>query len=128
MPTLTERLTSTPAGMKLWQQERCIFETTERLCELMELHKVSRSELAKRLGTSKGYVTQLLDGSTNMTLRTLSDVYLALGYEFHPADSPIESHYETEPVIVPFPEAWQQKWKMEPPTMRPPTWSLIEAI
>lgn len=122
MSTLTARLTSTPAGMKLWQQERCIFEATERLCELMELHRVSRSELAKRLGKSKGYVTQLLDGSANMTLRTLSDVYLALGYEFHPADSPVGSHHESRPFIVAFREPWAQSW----PT-QPPKWSLSEA-
>ncbi len=120
MPTLTARLVSTPAGMKLWHQERCIFETTERLCELMELHGISRSALAKRLGKSKGYVTQLLDGTANMTLRTLSDVYLALGFEFHPADSPVGSHYESRPLIVAFP--WENSW-----TTQPPKWSLSEA-
>ena len=111
MATLTERLTSTPDGQKVWQQERCIFETTERLCELMELQGVSRTELAKRLGTSKGYVTQLLDGSANMTLRTLSDVYLALGYEFHPADTPIGARCESHPFIIKHPDLWTKDWR-----------------
>jgi transcriptional regulator with XRE-family HTH domain len=55
----------------------------------MEKQRVSRSELAKRLGTTPGYITQLLDGTTNMTIAKASDVFLALGREFHPSDSPI---------------------------------------
>jgi transcriptional regulator with XRE-family HTH domain len=45
---------------------------------LMDTQDVSRSELANRLGKSKGHVTQLLGGNTNMTLRTLADVAYAL--------------------------------------------------
>jgi transcriptional regulator with XRE-family HTH domain len=85
--------------MRTWHRERAIFETTERLCELMEELKVSRSELARRLGTTPGYVTQLLDGTTNMTIAKASDVFLALGREFHPADTQIQS-LEDRPMIL----------------------------
>jgi antitoxin component HigA of HigAB toxin-antitoxin module len=81
--TLTERLTATAEGMRLYQQERAILETTELLCQLMEQQGVTRAELAKRLGKSKGYITQLLDGRTNMTLRTISDVLTALDRALH---------------------------------------------
>lgn len=81
---LRDRIQSTPTGARIWQQERSIFETTELICELMDRHGVSRSELARRLGKSKGYVTKLLDGSVNMTLRTISDVYFVLGFEYRP--------------------------------------------
>jgi transcriptional regulator with XRE-family HTH domain len=89
MTTLSEQLTSTDGGEKIWHQERSIFETTERICELMEQNQVTRSELAQRLGKSRGYITQLLDGTANMTIRTLSDVYLALGRAYHSTDGPI---------------------------------------
>jgi transcriptional regulator with XRE-family HTH domain len=89
MATLSEQITSTEAGEKVWHQERAIFETTERICELMDQHQVTRTELASRLGTSKGYITQLLDGTANMTIRTLSDVYLALGRAYHSTDGPL---------------------------------------
>jgi AraC-like DNA-binding protein len=68
----------------LWHQERSILETTDLICNLMERDGVSRSELARRLKKTAGYVTQLLDGTANMTIRTISDVFFVLGYEFHP--------------------------------------------
>jgi transcriptional regulator with XRE-family HTH domain len=88
--TLRDEITKTKPGRRAWHQERAIFETTNMMCELMESARISRSELARRLGTTKGFVSQLLDGSTNMTLRTISDVFLELGCEFHPDYSRIE--------------------------------------
>ncbi|TAK72259.1 MAG: XRE family transcriptional regulator, partial [Dehalococcoidia bacterium] len=39
---------------------------------------VSRAELAERLGTSRAYVTKLLEGQENMTVKTLVRVANAL--------------------------------------------------
>lgn len=69
--------------MRLHQQERAILEVTETVCRLMAEQGVSRSELARRLGKSKSYVTQLLDGEANMTVRTISDVFVALERAVH---------------------------------------------
>ena len=88
MTTLLDRFTSTPEGMRLFQQERAIQEVPDLICEFMDADNVTRSELAERLGTSKGYVTQFLDGRANMTLRTVSDVFGALGREIHFAADP----------------------------------------
>lgn len=77
---------STPRGMprsnpresvvndydRLLAEEGLILDATELLSELMERQAVTRAELATRLGTTKSYVTQLLAGSRNMTLRTLA--------------------------------------------------------
>jgi len=57
-----------------------IMEVTERLCELLEKEKISRKELADRLGKSKGFVSQLLNGGRNLTLRTVADILHVLGY------------------------------------------------
>ena len=76
--TLTEKLTKTAEGMRLYQQERAILEVTELICQLMDEQNVSRAELARRLDRTKGYITQLLDGRANMTVRTISDVFAAL--------------------------------------------------
>ena len=78
--TLTEKLTSTPEGMRLFQQERVIMEVTELICALMEEEHVFKADLAKRLNTSKANVTQMLDGRRNMTIRTVSDVLFHLGH------------------------------------------------
>jgi len=74
-----EKLVEDQDGMRLFQQERLILDVTERICEIMEEKGISRKQLAEELGTSKSFITQLLDGGRNMTLRTLSDVLLALG-------------------------------------------------
>ena len=76
--TEVERFTSDPENMRLFQQERVILETTELISDLMNRKGVTKAKLAERLGSSKSYVTQLLDGRTNMTLRTISDVMWAL--------------------------------------------------
>ena len=60
-------------------RRRTILEVTELICQVMEEKGISRTELAKRLGKSKGYISQLLDGEANMTVRTISDVFTALG-------------------------------------------------
>lgn len=98
--TLSERITKTPKGMEAWQQERVIFEVTERICELMDRQGISRADLAGRLGTTRGYVTQLLNGNTNMTLRKISDVFLVLGRQFHPDDGPITLENNHDPVCM----------------------------
>jgi transcriptional regulator with XRE-family HTH domain len=64
----------------LYQQEELLLEVTELLASVMEDNNVSKAELARRIGKSKAFVTQCLCGSQNLTLRTLSDLFLALGY------------------------------------------------
>jgi DNA-binding Xre family transcriptional regulator len=66
---------------KLAAQEMLIAEVTEAIWSMMQEAGITKTDLAARLGTTKGYVSQLLSGSRNMTLRTLSDVCWALGKE-----------------------------------------------
>jgi len=76
--TVVERLIQTREGERLFRQEQVILDVTELICRVMHEDGVSRVQLAKRLGKSKGFVSQLLDGEHNMTIRTISDVFLAL--------------------------------------------------
>lgn len=77
--TLIESMTQTPEDQRLFEQERVIVEVTEMISKLMEEQDVSKTELARRLETSRANVTQMLDGRRNMTLRTLVDVVFHLG-------------------------------------------------
>jgi transcriptional regulator with XRE-family HTH domain len=70
-----------PEFRKLLAQEELILEVTEVLCGLLEQEKVSRKELADRLGKTKGFVSQLLNGGRNLTLRTVADILHVLGYK-----------------------------------------------
>jgi transcriptional regulator with XRE-family HTH domain len=79
--TLLETYLDDPEFAKLMAQGELIMEVTETLCELLEKEKISRKELADRLGKSKGFVSQLLNGGRNLTLRTVADILHVLGYK-----------------------------------------------
>ena len=61
------------------RQEELILEVTEAIAKALEASEINQSELAARLGKTKGYVSQLMGGGRNLTLRTLADVADALG-------------------------------------------------
>ena len=69
-----------PEFAKLMAEESLILEITEKIIELMQKEKISKANLAKRLKKSKGYITQLLDGSRNFTIKTIADIFHVLGY------------------------------------------------
>ncbi len=60
-------------------QELLITEISKAIWEGTEEAGVSKTDLANRMGATKGYAPQVLSGSRNMTLRTLSDICFALG-------------------------------------------------
>jgi transcriptional regulator with XRE-family HTH domain len=76
-----EELLESADGRREFAKEELAFEATEKIAELMELTRVSKSELAKRTGKSKAYITQVLSGSRNMTVHTLASLAFALGYK-----------------------------------------------
>ena len=78
--TLLDKYLEDPEFAKLMAQGDLIMEVTETLCELLEKEKVSRKGLAERLGKSKGFISQLLNGGRNLTLRTVADILHVLGY------------------------------------------------
>lgn len=61
-----------------FRREQLIIAVSEIVCERLEEKKISRASLATKLKRSAAYVSQLLRGSRNMTLATLSDLALAL--------------------------------------------------
>jgi transcriptional regulator with XRE-family HTH domain len=69
------------AQQREFAQERCILALTESVLAAMDSAGLSRSALADRIGVGKSHVSQLLNGSRNMTLRTLGDLYWACGLE-----------------------------------------------
>jgi transcriptional regulator with XRE-family HTH domain len=72
-----------PRRRRLLRQEQLIVQVAEQLVELLERENVSRSELGRRLGKTKGFVSQILAGDKNLTLRTVADVCDALGFRAH---------------------------------------------
>jgi transcriptional regulator with XRE-family HTH domain len=60
-----------------------VMEFTRDLVELMEKRSVTRAELARRLNTSRAYVSKLLGGQANFTIATMTKVALALRSSLH---------------------------------------------
>ena len=55
-----------------------IMDVTESICAALESQKLNRQSLADKLGKTKGYVSQVLNGNRNMTLATLAEMAFAL--------------------------------------------------
>ena len=62
----------------LVHQEELILDVTERLTQALDNAGVTKAELAKRLGKSPGFVSQVFGGGRNLTLRSISDIATAL--------------------------------------------------
>lgn len=60
-------------------RDELVYNVTEDLLVLLEKLQVSKVGLARHLGKSRSYVSQLLSGSRNMTLGTLADICFTLG-------------------------------------------------
>ena len=63
---------------RLLRQEELILDVTETLSQALEAAGMTKAELARRLGRSPGFVSQLLGGGRNLTLRTIADIAAAL--------------------------------------------------
>lgn len=65
-----------------WSEEPVV-EFIDSLCRLMKRRNIKRAELARRLGTSRAYVTKLLSGNANFTLATMVKVAMAVEGALH---------------------------------------------
>lgn len=77
-------------NQRLVAEEELIVDVTEQIWEILDHKDISKSSLADALGKSRAYVSQILDGNRNMTLRTLADIALALGMKAYFGFRPIQ--------------------------------------
>ena len=63
---------------RLVKQEELILDVTNKLTQALEHTGVTKSELAKRIERTPGFVSQVFGGGRNLTLRTISDIAAAL--------------------------------------------------
>jgi ribosome-binding protein aMBF1 (putative translation factor) len=91
---LIDRLPHHSKKMGYYLEQKLILDVTELIVERMEREGINKTQLAKKLGRSKGYITQLLDGRANMTLRTLSDIMWALDCTLSVGTQPLDQDYQ----------------------------------
>lgn len=82
--------------------EQARLEVMIEVARAMEERGISRAELARRLGTSKAYVTKILRGDANFTLETLARLAHALDgrFRFHVAPAGTETHWFDVPLPI----------------------------
>lgn len=81
MKTQHEALMEDPEFRRLLSIEALVAEASEVIARLMAEQNMSKADLARRLNKSRAWVTQLLSGKANMTVRTLAEVVYALDAE-----------------------------------------------
>lgn len=77
-----EFLDETQQSLDYWT-EGAILDFTEGLWCAMKRRGLSRSGLARELGTSPAYITKVLRGNANFTLRTMTKLARALNTVLH---------------------------------------------
>lgn len=75
---LSRWLEESPENRRALQEESLILDASEAIFAAMGKRGMSKAALAKKLGSSKAHVTQLLNGSRNMTLRTFARIAFSL--------------------------------------------------
>lgn len=74
-----ERMEADPAHRPGLRKEELILAATCAISEELERQGVNKAELARRLGRTRGHVTQLLAGGRNLTLGSIAEMADALG-------------------------------------------------
>ena len=93
MKTKYEEFIEDAGRRRLYEAETLAFEATELIASLMKAQRVSKSELAGRIGKTKSHVTQVLSGSRNMTLKTFADLVYALGHKVELRAAPYKKQH-----------------------------------
>ena len=66
---------------RLYQQEKLIFDAGEMIATALEGTDTTRAELARRMGRTRAFITHILSGERNLTMRTFADAMTCLGFE-----------------------------------------------
>jgi len=91
---------------RAFAREELVYNVTEDLLVILEDLEVNKKELARRLGKSRSYITQILSGSRNMTLGSFSDICFALGFKPE-IKLPVQEEVKKEEMINRFySESW----------------------
>lgn len=79
MKTKFDELMQDQEFQKAFAVESLIGDTAELIWQLLARREMTQADLARKLNRTPAYVSQLLNGKANMTVRTLAEVLFALG-------------------------------------------------
>jgi transcriptional regulator with XRE-family HTH domain len=64
---------------RLLRQEELSLEISESIINIMQLENINKTELARRVGKSRSFVSRVLSGDRRLTVRSVADFADALG-------------------------------------------------
>ena len=80
MRSLYDEFKADPKRRRLLMEEDLFLAAAEQICQILSDKNINRTEFARLMGRSKGYITQVLSGK-NLTLRTLVGMAAAVDAE-----------------------------------------------
>jgi transcriptional regulator with XRE-family HTH domain len=91
-------------------------EIFRQVTNYMNSNNLNQKELAESLGFSKGYISQILNGDCNFTIKKIVDLSIKLGkapiLKYHT----IEDYYEFEKFKISFSKNIESKFQYKIPT------------
>lgn len=78
MNTKFAELMSNPEFKKFYAIEGLLADASQMISDLLVERSLKKADLARMLGKTPAFVSQLLSGNSNMTLRTLAEAAYAL--------------------------------------------------
>lgn len=96
---------SSPAMRFALRRERLVLKVTQALWEALAASGLNQAALARKLGKSESFVSQVLAGGRNLTLRTVADVATALDCD---VEVSLAQEAASGPVLQ-FPALWRSR-------------------
>lgn len=71
----------TPEARRAYAEERALLEAAELVAESLEVRDVTRKSLAESLGIARSEISQRLNGTRNLTVRSLAAMLHELDFD-----------------------------------------------
>lgn len=91
--TFAEHLAEAKKRPAYWSY-RAYLEFIDGICEQMDAQDVSSAELARRMGTSRAWVSKVLRGENNLTMASMGKLAFALGMRVKAELAPLDLEAE----------------------------------
>ena len=97
MPTFAEHLEGSRGRPAYWSYLATL-EFIDDIVAEMDRQGVTGAELARRMGTSRAWVSRVLAGECNLTVASMGKLAFALGLRVKPSLAPLEAAAAARPV------------------------------
>lgn len=82
-----------------YAQTSAVLDAADLISEAMVAQGLNQKELAAKLGVSKGYVSRLLSGNENMTVKSVARVLHVLGFQYQQTVQMTDKAVESSNVV-----------------------------